>query len=112
MWKAAVMQGIGVATLLMSLILIVGFVGSVVVEISIFRYAVEIIAFSLTGVLLLVGGCMFSRLPLQDSKRYDDEGNPNTSWRMALLGFRLMVASVFLFLYGFLFTLLSIFIGI
>lgn len=112
MWKAAVMKGIGLATLLMSLILIVGLIGSVIGEISVFRFAVEAFTFLLTGLLLLVGACMFARQPLDDSKRYDDEGRPTSSWRMALLGFRLMVASVFLFLYGFLFTLITIFLGI
>ncbi len=112
MWRDAATRGFSWATLLMFLILIIGFIGSVIVDLSVFRYAVEVLGFTLTGILLLVGACMFSRQPLEDSKRYDDEGNPTTSWRIALLGLSLMIASVFLFLWGFLFTWISIFIGI
>ena len=112
MRKSATMRGIRWATILMSFILVIGIMGSVIMQLYIFRYAVEVLTFAMTGLLLFVGGCMYARQPLEDSKRYDDEGNPMRSWRVALMGLSLMVASVILFLYGFLFTIISITIGI
>ena len=38
------------------------------------------------GILLIIGACLMSRQPLDDDKRYDEEGNPTKSWEYALLG--------------------------
>jgi hypothetical protein len=48
------------------------------------------------GTMLLLGACLMSRQPLDDEKRFDEEGNPTRSWRYALLGKRVFLASFFL----------------
>jgi hypothetical protein len=48
------------------------------------------------GTMLLLGACLMSRQPLDDEKRFDKEGNPTKSWRYALLGKRIFLASFLL----------------
>ena len=112
MWRPAIQRGLLQATVLMAGIALAGLLASVIAQALIFLYVVGVLSFLGTGILLFLGGCLFSRQPLEDSKRYDAEGNPSPAWRRALLGLSLMIASVFLFLYGLLFTLVAIVFGL
>jgi hypothetical protein len=60
------------------------------------------------GVMLIVGACLMSRQPLEDSKRFDAEGNPTKSWKYAILGKKILLASVFLLAFSGLFFILGI----
>ncbi len=48
------------------------------------------------GLLLLVGACLMSRQPLDDDKRYDEEGNATKSWEYTLFGQKALLMSVFM----------------
>ncbi|MFW9768996.1 MAG: hypothetical protein ACFFF9_14320 [Candidatus Thorarchaeota archaeon] len=60
------------------------------------------------GLMLIAGSCLMSRQPLEDDKRYDAEGNPVKSWRYALLGRNILIASVFLLAFSGLFFILGV----
>jgi len=60
------------------------------------------------GVMLLLGACLMSRQPLDETKRYDSEGNATRSWRYTLLGKKTLLASIFLLAFGGLFYLLGL----
>jgi len=62
------------------------------------------------GIMLILGACLMSRQPLEDEKRYDADGNPVQSWRAALLGRRILLASVFLLAFSGLFFILGIYL--
>ncbi len=59
------------------------------------------------GSLLILGGCLMARQPLEDEKRHNESGEPVASWRWALRGRMLLIMSVFTFLYTILFGVLS-----
>ena len=59
------------------------------------------------GVMLILGACLMSRQPLDDEKRYDADGNPTKSWRFALLGKNILLASFFLLAFSGLFSEMS-----
>jgi hypothetical protein len=60
------------------------------------------------GVMLILGACLMSRQPLDDEKRHDADGNPTKSWRFALLGKTILLASFFLLSFSGLFYLLGL----
>jgi hypothetical protein len=57
------------------------------------------------AILLIMGGCMAAREPLQDEDKYDEDGTPSTGHRMASIGKKMLLTSVFVLLYGALFVL-------
>lgn len=59
------------------------------------------------GGSLVIGGCLMSRQPLEDEKRYNEQGEAVTSWRWALRGRLLLIMAFFLLLYAALFGLIS-----
>ena len=59
------------------------------------------------GVFLILGGCLLSRQPLEDEKRYNETGEPVTTWKLAMIGKKLLISSVFLILLAMLFGVLS-----
>lgn len=60
------------------------------------------------GVMLIVGACLMARQPLEDDKRFDADGNPTKSWQFAILGKKILLASVFLLAFTGLFFLLGL----
>ncbi|MFW9805833.1 MAG: hypothetical protein ACFFFK_03830 [Candidatus Thorarchaeota archaeon] len=60
------------------------------------------------GVMLILGSCLMSRQPLDDSKRYDNEGNPTKSWKYTQYGKKVFIASIFLLAFSGMFYLLGI----
>ena len=75
-------------------------------DVSVF-YIVSNLLFLEFAVMLVVGGCLMARQPLEDDKRYDDDGNPVTAWRVALLGRKILGASVFTIILSILFLILG-----
>lgn len=59
------------------------------------------------GGSLVLGGCLMARQPLENEKRYNEQGEAVASWRWALRGRLLLVMAVFLLLYAALFGLIS-----
>jgi hypothetical protein len=51
------------------------------------------------GVFLIIGACLMSRQPLEDDKRYDEEGKPTKTWYYALLGQKILLISLFMLVY-------------
>ncbi len=64
------------------------------------------------GGSLVIGGCLMARQPLEDEKRYNDQGEAVASWRWALRGRLLMVVAIFLLLYAALFGSISYLLAI
>lgn len=59
------------------------------------------------GGSLVIGGCLMARQPLEDEKRYNEQGEAVASWRWALRGRLVLVMAVFLLVYAALFGLIS-----
>jgi len=78
-------------------------------EVSVFYTAANFLILEF-GALLILGGCLMSRQPLEDEKRYDESGQPVTTWKLALIGKKLLITSLFVVLFGLLFGILSGFI--
>jgi hypothetical protein len=105
--KAGFMWG----TVLTALILVTGLIASVATQALVFFYIVGILTFVGSGILLLLGGCLFSRQPLDDEKKLDSNGAPTPVWKRALLGLDLMASAIILFLYGFIIDLFGTLFG-
>jgi hypothetical protein len=92
---------LAVLDILLALLLLVAF-GNV----SVFYTASNFLFTEFAG-MLIIGGCLMAREPLEDSKRYDDTGNPVKSLRAALMGRKLLVASLFVLVLSGLFGILG-----
>jgi len=60
------------------------------------------------GVMLIIGACLMGRQPLDDEKRYDEDGNPTKSWQFAIIGKKILLASVFLLAFTGIFFILGL----
>ena len=92
---------LAVLDILLALLLLVAF-GNV----SVFYTASNFLFTEFAG-MLIIGGCLMARQPLEDSNRYDDNGNPVMSWRVALIGRKLLGASLFVLVFSGLFGILG-----
>ena len=52
------------------------------------------------AILLIIGGCLAAREPLDDEKKTDEYGKPTESWKAAMLGKKMLVTALILLLYG------------
>jgi len=75
-------------------------------NVSIFYTASNFLFTECAG-MLIIGGCLMAREPLEDSKRYDDNDNPVMSWRAALMGKKLLGASFFVLVLSGLFVVIG-----
>ncbi|TFG28110.1 hypothetical protein EU528_11735 [Candidatus Thorarchaeota archaeon] len=87
------------ATILMFMNLIIGFISLLILQTVLVSTIAGGGAFLEFGILLIVGSCLMSRQPLDDKDRYNDDGSHTKMWRFALIGQRLLFAALFLFLY-------------
>ncbi len=92
---------LAVLDILLAFLLLIAF-GNV----SVFYTASNFLFAEFAG-MLIIGGCFMARQPLEDSKRFDDTGNPVKSWRAALMGKKLLGASLFVLVLSGLFGLLG-----
>lgn len=52
------------------------------------------------ALLMILGGCLMARQPLEDEKRYDEQGRPVTGWVLYQIGRELLLIGLFILLYG------------
>lgn len=64
------------------------------------------------AVLLILGGCLMARQPLEDKGRFDASGKPSMSWRMAIYGRELLTTSVFVLVFSLLFAVAALYVQI
>ena len=106
-WEQDLEKGLLLATILMCVDLAIGFVSTILFQVLLTAVTVGTWGFIELGVLLIVGGCLMSRQPLENSARYDKDGEPTTAWKMARIGRQLLFAAVFIFIYVGVITILS-----
>ncbi|MFW9957118.1 MAG: hypothetical protein ACFFCT_03515 [Candidatus Odinarchaeota archaeon] len=95
------------ASALMSMNLLIGFVSTLVVQTTLMSIVAQGIAFLEFGLLLVMGSCLMSRQPIENKDRYNDDGSHTTSWRIALIGRQMLLAATFLFLYFLILSIIS-----
>jgi hypothetical protein len=112
MQATEVERGFLFATALMAFDLVIGFAASVLFPPTIASTVAGGAAFLEVGVLLVTGGCLMSRQPIQNKDRYTEDGSISKAWRIALIGRQLLITALIVFLYTALLavaTLLSLF---
>jgi len=93
-------RGLLIATALMILNLVIGLAAAILTPPTLASTVASGGAFLEVGVLLVAGGCMMSRQPLQNKDRYTENGSISTAWRIALIGRQMLLAAIILFLYS------------
>ena len=93
-------RGLLVATLYTTLLVALGLIATLILQAPAFSNTVSAGSFLGSGISLLVGACLMSRQPLRDEDRLKPDGSHTFSWRMALIGKQLMIAALFILLYG------------
>lgn len=99
MWQHDLERGLLIATVLMTINLAIGFAVTIVSEELYMSLIANGGAFIEIAVLLIVGGCLMSRQPLQDMGRLEEDGSYSSAWRIALYGRQMLLAAMILFLY-------------
>jgi hypothetical protein len=105
-------RGFLFAIALMAFDLIIGFAASILFPPTIASTIAGGAAFLEVGVLLITGGCLMSRQPIQNKDRYAADGSISNAWRIALIGRQLLITALIVFLYTALLgvaTILSLF---
>ena len=98
---------LAIATILVSVDITIAFV-VVLFQFSVSAFSIISILLILEfGIMLIAGACLMSRQPLEEAERYDSEGNPVQSWKMALIGRRILISSIFVILFSALFGFLD-----
>jgi hypothetical protein len=110
-WMNALKRGFMWGTVLTAFVLVAGLIASLIVQAMVLFYIIGILTFLGSGILLLLGGCLFSRQPLDDEKRHDSDGNPTPVWKRSLLGLHLMTTAIILFFYGLIINLIGSLFG-
>ena len=112
MWEKDLERGVIIATGLMIVNLVIGFISTLMSATPMTASTAASIAFLEIGVFLILGGCMMSRQPLKDEDRLDETGQPTSAWKIALLGRQMLFAAVFLFAYAIIIVTISVFVPI
>lgn len=99
MWREDFEKGLMYSTVLMTINLGVGFVVTLILQELLMSYIATSLAFIELAIMLIFGGCLMARQPLDEKERYDSEGNPTKEWKMARLGRKFLLAAIILFLY-------------
>ncbi|MBN2229173.1 MAG: hypothetical protein JW779_06225 [Candidatus Thorarchaeota archaeon] len=92
-------RGLLIATGLLILDLVIGFIINIINPLILASSTAGGIAFLEVGIALIVGGCLMARQPLDNKDRYTDSGEDTPAWRMAKLGRVILVTGAILFLY-------------
>lgn len=100
--KAFLIESLTIASWAVVLDFIIGILLMLVIGAYNIFHWVSSIMFLEFGMLLLVGSCFMSRQPLEDSKRFDENGEATTSWRIAIVGQKVFGTSLFVLLLSFL----------
>ena len=102
-----VLESLTAASILAVISIVAGFIGYLVdsgIEMLTTATAILFVAFA---IMLILGGCMMAREPLDDAKKYDADGKPVAAWRITLIGRKILLAGVFTFVFSFLFFILD-----
>ena len=75
-----------IATALMAVNLLVGFVTALITQTILISSVAGGGAILEFGLLLITGACLMSREPLEDKDSFTDDGSYSIVWNMALLG--------------------------
>ena len=110
MWRADLERGLLVATVLMAINLGIGFIVTVALQGLYMSIVANGGAFLEIALLLIVGACLMSRQPLDDTKRYEADGTPTSSWRLARYGRQMLLAAVIIILYMMVLSLFGYFV--
>lgn len=106
--RKTVMESLAISSILVIITVGISFPVIFFIEsVSIFGLASNILLLEF-GSLLILGGCLMARQPLEEDNRFDSDGVPVASWRWALRGRLLLVMSLFVLLYAMLFGFISI----
>ncbi|MFW9927501.1 MAG: hypothetical protein ACFFDM_12180 [Candidatus Thorarchaeota archaeon] len=99
MWIEDLEKGLMYSAVLMVINLGVGFAVTLVLQEPLMYFIASGLAFIEIALLLILGGCLMARQPLDDRNRYDSDGNFTKEYKMFRLGRQFLLASVLLFLY-------------
>ena len=99
MWREDFEKGLMYSAVLMTINLGVGFVATLIFQELLMSYIAASLAFIELAFLLIFGGCLMARQPLDEKERYDSEGNSTKEWKMARIGRQFLLAAFLLFLY-------------
>jgi hypothetical protein len=102
-------RGILFSTALMLLNLVVGFFAALIAPSVLASTVATGAAFLELGLLLIIGGCLMSRQPIQNKDRYTEDGSITRQWRIALIGKQMLATAAFLFLYSAILTTATVF---
>jgi hypothetical protein len=94
----------------MSLNITIGFFATLVASLPLIAYVAGTGALIELGLMLVAGGCLMSRQPLQESGRYNEDGTATSAWKMAVIGRRLLLGALILLLYSMIIGLVSIYL--
>ncbi len=98
---------LAIATILVSVDIGIAFVMLLIyINYSAF-YVISTLLILEFGIMLILGALLMSRQPLDEAKRYDDEGNPVQSWKIALIGRSVLMSSLFVLAFAALFGFLQ-----
>ena len=109
MWRRDLERGLIIGTGFMIINLFFGFIATLALATMLTGSVSGGAAFLEMGIFLIIGGCMMSRQPLKDEDRYDKEGNPKSTWKIAMIGRQFLFASMFLFIYAALMAIISLY---
>ena len=110
MWEKDLERGMLIATSLMIINLLVGFIATLANATSMTASTTASIAFLEIGILLILGGCMMARQPLKDEDRLDKDGVPTSTWKMALIGRQMLFAAMLIFVLAIIIVTISVFV--
>ncbi len=107
LWQQDLERGLLIATILMCSNLAIGFITTFVSQSLLIAVTAGNLGFLELGILLIVGGCLMSRQPIDETARYTKDGTPTTAWKMTRIGRQLLFAALILFVYIGLLSILS-----
>ena len=112
MWEKDLERGMLIATGLMIINMVVGFIATLVLATPMLGLVSGGGAFLEMGLFLILGGCMMSRQPLKDEARHNEDGSPTSIWKVAILGKQIVIAGFLLFIFAVIIATISVFVPI
>ncbi len=105
-----VLESMAVASLVTVVSIVIGFLGFLFNPSYNMLSTATAILFAVFAIMLIIGACMMAREPLDDEKKYDAEGNPVPAWKITLIGRKILLSGVFIFIFSLLFFALDLII--
>ena len=102
-----IINSMAIATIITVTDILIGFIAFFLIVGVLIFYVVSNLLIIEFAVMLILGSCLLARQPLNDENRFDENGNPTSAWRIALLGKRIMMSSLFVAMFAVLFLFLG-----